>query len=449
MKKLILSAIILIIILAMGCDNQEGEAYEHELLDGKITALLDQVSGGNGVEHFKFPAKGELDKIPQDPNNPITDEKILLGKLLFHESALGILPQDPVAIQTYSCASCHFAGAGFQAGRIQGLGDGGMGFGVNGEGRSLHPKYSGETIDAQPIRSPTVLNSAYQKNMLWNGQFGATGANVGTNDRWTPGTPKATNELGFEGVETQAIAGLNVHRMDLDNHFIQNTLYKTLFDGAFPQVLPAERYTRKNTGLAIAAYERTVLADQAPFQLWLNGNSTAMTLEQKKGAVLFFGTAGCATCHNSAALNDENFYALGMKHLYQETAIPTFKTAPTNVEVKGRGGFTGKEEDNYKFKTPQLYNLKDSPFYGHGGSFRTIEEVIRYKNAAIPDNNVSALSPHFQPLNLSDEEIAQLVDFIENALYDNNLQRYVPNSLPSGFCFPNNDMASKNDLGCN
>ena len=449
MKKYLLSTAMAIVVLIIGCDNQEGEAYEHELLNGKITELLDVVANGDGLEHFKLPLASELEKIPQDPNNPISEEKILLGKLLFHETALAIHPEDPVAIQTYSCASCHFAKAGFQAGRIQALGDGGMGFGINGEGRTIHPNYQDETVDAQAIRSPTVLNSAYQKNMLWNGQFGATGANIGTNDRWTPDTPLETNELGFEGVETQAIAAIGVHRMGINDNFIQNTLYKTLFDAAFPNDLPAERYSRENAGLAIAAYERSVLANQAPFQSWLNGNNEAMTLKQKKGAILFFGTAGCATCHNSPALNDENYYALGIKDLYQETAITTFKTNNTNSEIKGRGGFTGKEEDNYKFKTPQLYNLKDSPFYGHGGCFRTIEEVIRYKNEAIPQNTVDNLSPHFQPLNLSTDEIDQLVDFIENALYDEHLGRYEPASLPSGFCFPNNDPAARADLGCN
>jgi cytochrome c peroxidase len=259
----------------------------------------------------------------------------------------------------------------------------------------------------------------------------------------------ATNELGFEGVETQAIAAIDVHRMGINDNFIQNTLYKTLFDAAFSDDLPMNRYTKENAGLAIAAYERAVLSNQAPFQDWLNGNPDAMTLEQKKGAVLFFGSAGCVTCHSSPALNDEDFHALGVKDLYQETEIPTFRTDNTNNEIKGRASFTGKDEDNHKFKTPQLYNLKDSPFYGHGGCFRSIEEVIRYKNEAVPQNTVDNLSPHFQPLNLSDEEIGQLVDFVENALYDDNLGRYEPLSLPSGFCFPNNDPAARADLGCN
>jgi len=92
------------------------------------------------------------------------------------------------------------------------------------------------------------------------------------------------------------------------------------------------------------------------------------------------------------------FHALGMKDLYQINEL-TFKTNAENNENKGRGGFTGKEEDMFKFKVPQLYNLKDSPFYGHGSSFRSVKAVIEYKNRGIKENeNVpdSALSPTFK-----------------------------------------------------
>jgi cytochrome c peroxidase len=452
MKQSIFTTILFIALLITACDNGEGEAFQNEAKDLELDELLNVASNSIGLEYFKLPSPSDFDNIPQDPNNPITTEKVLLGRLLFHETAIGINPKAPVSIQSYSCASCHNAKAGFQACMIQGLGDGGQGFGHNGEGRVLRPEYTPTMVDAQAIRTPSSLNTAYQKNMLWNGQFGATGVNVGTEALWTEDTPKEVNALGFEGVETQAIAGLGVHRMELDNNFIQNTGYKTLFDAAFPNDNPMDRYSLNNAGLAIAAYERTIVANQSPFQEWVNGTKDAMTLEQKEGAILFFGKAGCVDCHSGPALNDMDFHALGMKDLYQETSIVTFHTAPTNGEIKGRGGFTGNPDDDYKFKTPQLYNLKDSPFYGHGGSFRSVEEVIRYKNTAIAENeNVStdALSNKFVPLNLTDDEIAYLVDFIENGLHDPNLMRYQPNSLPSEFCTPNNDAASRADVGCN
>ena len=101
-------------------------------------------------------------------------------------------------------------------------------------------------------------------------------------------------------------------------------------------------------------------------------------------------------------------------------------------------------------KVPQLYNLKDSPFYGHGGSFSSIREVIKYKNRARSQNDnfsTSDLATDFVPLRLSNKEIDQLNTFLTKGLYDPALDRYVPTSLPSGNCFPNNDLVSKIDLG--
>lgn len=140
------------------------------------------------------------------------------------------------------------------------------------------------------------------------------------------------------------------------------------------------------------------------------------------------------------------FHALGMGDLLGEEVHRNTASDPAH---RGRSSFTGKSEDDYKFKVPQLYNLKDSPFYGHGGTFHSVQDVIAYKNAADPENlkvRASQLAEEFVPLNLNDEEIKQLTDFVENALYDASLLRYVPNSLPSGFCFPNNDSQTRVDL---
>jgi len=87
---------------------------------------------------------------------------------------LTINPENKISLENFSCASCHFASAGFQAGRFQGIGKSGMGFGRNGEGRIKGSLYPGSMINVQPIRSPSALNMAYQSAILWNGQFGAT-----------------------------------------------------------------------------------------------------------------------------------------------------------------------------------------------------------------------------------------------------------------------------------
>jgi cytochrome c peroxidase len=125
---------------------------------------------------------------------------------------------------------------------------------------------------------------------------------------------------------------------------------------------------------------------------------------------------------------------------------------PNKPDNMGRGSFTGAASDMYKFKVPQLYNIKEAGFYGHGGNFTSVKAVVEYKNAGVSQNSKvpsSQLAAEFVPLHLSAEEVNQLVNFIEKSLRDPRLDRYVPSSLPSGQCFPNNDAQSKLDMGCN
>lgn len=442
--------LLLIPLLALYLSScQKDEHSSGTSLDRELEDLLLVASEGNGLDFFTMPASDDYGNIPQDPKNPLSAAKVELGRNLYHETGLAIDPKRPDGKFTYSCASCHHALAGFQAGRQQGIGEGGAGFGRSGEGRMPNTLYAIEELDLQPIRTPSAMNGAWQKNQLWNGQFGATFLNEGTEASWGEGTPKFTNFLGYEGLETQAIAGLTVHRMGIDEDFCNSNTYKGYFSEAFPGLSDEELYTKENAGLAIAAFERTMMSNQAPFQQWLKGNHNAMFDEEKRGAILFFGKANCVSCHTGPALNKMDFYAIGMDDL---NGPGIYGTAVDKPENKGRGGFTNNPADDFKFKVPQIYNLKDSPFYGHGGTFKTVREVIEYKNAAIPSNGrvpQSQLSEHFVPLGLSNEEIDQLTRFVENALYDANLDRYNPSSLPSGFCFPVNDSFSKNDLGCN
>lgn len=440
------TALLLLPVLwsAIGCQQESTNP-----LDDRLMATLETSSYGNGLDYYKLPTSDNYSAIPQDPNNPITEEKVALGKVVFHETAFATETKFGGSMQAISCATCHHHAAGFQAGKAQGIADGGSGFGFNGMGRIKDPMCPVDSVDVQPIRTPSLLNVAYQKVMRWNGSMGATGSNMGTESQWTG--PAVNNNLGFEGVETQSIVALKGHRQEVNQTIVNDNNYKQLFDAAFPTIPEQNRYTRQTAGLAMAAYSRTVLANEAPFQQWLNGVEKALTDDQKKGAILFFGEAGCYRCHNGPSLATEGFHAFGVKDLYQNTDATTYKTNVNNVENLGRGGFTGNTTDMYKFKVPQLYNVKDSPFEGHGGSFSSVREVVAYKNAGIAENpNVPAsqLSPYFIPLNLTEEQIDQIADFIENGLHDNNLIRYVPTNLPSGLCFPNADVQSITDLGC-
>jgi len=241
-----------------------------------------------------------------------------------------------------------------------------------------------------------------------------------------------------------------VHRLDVAETLFGKAEYVALFENAFPS-LPVESIENEHIGLALAAYERALITNEAPFQKWLNGEVDALSEIEKKGALLFFSKAKCASCHNGPALNSMSFNALGMKDLNQQSGVLIKDEKEAETANLGRGGFTNNEADNYKFKVPQLYNLADSPFYGHGSSFTSLKELVEYKNKAIKENtNVpdDSLDEDFTPLGLTDVEIDQLVQFLEKSLYDANLDRYVPKALPSGNCFPNNDEVSIEQLGC-
>lgn len=446
MKNITRSQLFILImsVIVTACKSEDNyvQVPNDSLLESRIIELY------GSKEELILPLSFEFNMIPSDINNPLTEEKVSLGKLLFHETGLAKNPNLNISTDTYSCASCHHSKAGFQSGNIQGIGEGGLGFGNAGENRHKNPNYLDSDVDVQPIRSPSILNVAYQDVMLWNGQFGASGMNQGTEASWTIGTPKENNNLGFEGVETQAISGLDVHRMIVDGNFIFSTIYKEMFDAAFPNILQEERYNKITAGLAIAAYERTILPNQAPFQQWLRGDDNAMNEDEIQGAILFFDKANCYSCHSGPGLNGMSFHALGMNDLEGPNVI----NAVDDATRRGRGGFTGNPQDDYKFKTPQLYNLKEVSFYGHGSSFTSIKDVIEYKNLGIKENpNVQSvfLSPLFSPLNLSEQEVNLITLFLENSLYDNNLERYVPQILPSGNCFPNADEQSSIDMGCN
>ena len=438
---------MVVVVVACGGHQPRKSRPAGSSSDVVLEDRLIDASGAAGLAFFVLPKSGDFESIPQDPKNAITPEKVELGRLLFHETALGTKPELKIGEGTYSCASCHHAKAGFQAGVSQAIGEGGSGFGSRGEGRAPDESYPTEVIDVQPIRTPAALNTAYQENLTWSGQLGATGQNQGTKYAWM-GT-RVFNRLGHEGVETQAMAALETHRLEAELLVERHPLYKEMFDRAFSEIDERRRYTRTTAALAIAAYERTLLANRSPFQRWLRGDRGAMSDREKEGAILFFGEGRCSSCHTGPALNSMRFEAIGMKDLYQHPRA--LNSAADSIQNEGRGGFTDRPEDMYRFKVPQLYNLTDAGIYGHGASFTNLRDVVAYKNAAIPENpNVPEhlLSQEFRPLGLSETEIEAITQFLATGLRDPDLDRYVPVRVTSGRCFPNDDAVSRADLGC-
>lgn len=423
-------------------------------LDYELTQTIADRTQSGTINDFILPESDDYAALPnQDPKNPVTAAKVELGRMLFFETGLGLEPTYPVSKVAYSCSSCHIPQRGFTAGRFQGVADGAIGFGESGEGRTKNPLYLGDEVDAQGARPLPVINTTYITNALWAGSFGSFDANAGTESVWHQDTLIEINFKQLKGLEANNARALIVHRQVVNKAVTDSLGYTAMFDAAFPEIPVSERYTRQTAAFAISAYFRTILTNQAPFQQWLKGDKTAMTDQQKRGATLFFGKAGCVGCHNSPSLNTlpHKFFALGVKNLYQ-SGHQVFRTGPSDKRNLGRGGFTGLAEDLHKFKVPQLYNMKDIGFYFHGASKNSLREVVEYFNNAIPENPdvpVSQIAEQFRPLGLTEAEITDLVEFLENGLYDPNMTRYAPTQTMSGNCFPNNDPLSRLEMGCN
>ena len=448
MRAVLPSVVFTVLALALtGCVNDETVSN----LDSELERTLIRLSANGSLEDYVLPSGRNLSGIPAGIGNPLTEAKVELGQMLFYETAFGRDALRPANVGTFSCASCHVPEAAFTAGAAQGIADGGTGFGEFGSVRLKMDTYAEEEIDAQGARPLSMLGVAYVTNSMWAGRFGSTGANAAVEEVWGVHDPATeVNHLGLNGLEAQNIEGTITHRMSTDAYLLDTLGYRRLFDRAFPDFAGEARYGRIATSFALSAYIRTLLPNEAPWQQWLRGDKDALTEQQKRGARLFFGKAGCYRCHNGPALNGNSFHALGVNDLCD---LPgALRTGPDDTRNLGRGDFTRRDEDNYKFKVPQVYNVKDMPFYFHGSSFTDLRAVVEYFNAGVPESNrvpVGNLSEFFHPLNMTDAEVSDLTEFLAEGLYDANLSRYVPEAVLSGNCFPNNDEQSRRDMGCN
>jgi cytochrome c peroxidase len=419
-------------------------------LDAQLERTLLRLSPEGNLSYYMLPDGSNLSGVPAGVGNPLTEEKVELGKLLFHETALGRDAVTEGSLRTFSCSTCHVAEAAFTAGASQGIADGGIGFGEKGTGRIMDEEnFAEDEIDAQGARPLSMLGVAYVTNSMWAGRFGAHGANAEVEHVWGVFDPATeVNHLGLDGLEAQNIEGTVTHRMSTDDYLLDTLGYRRFFDRAFPDFQGEARYGRIAVSFALSAYLRTILPDQAPWQDWLRGEKLALTEQQKRGALLFFGKAGCYRCHDGPALNGNTFHAIGVDDLCD---IGGLRTSIDDTRNLGRGDFTRRVEDYYKFKVPQVYNTKDMPFYFHGSSKTTLREVVEYFNDGVPENDrvpLANISDYFHPLNMTEAEIDDLTEFLAEGLYDPNLQRFVPESVLSGNCFPNNDQQSRVDTGC-
>ena len=242
---------VLLVLFASSCTQDKMPTLIE--LDMELRNLVSEASPTKDLNYYILPTGSDLSVYPQDEVfNPLTPEKVELGKLLYFETGLAQDALKPEGMGTYSCSTCHIAEAGFKSGNFQGVADGGIGFGINGTSRLRNLEYEEEEMDVQAARVLTMVNVGFVENTSWNGSFGATGVNVGTEEVWAESENTARNSMGMQGLETQNIDGILVHRLSYTPEVIDSLGYKDLFDLAFSDVDESERYTPLTGSLALS-----------------------------------------------------------------------------------------------------------------------------------------------------------------------------------------------------
>jgi len=179
----------------------------------------------------------------------------------------------------------------------------------------------------------------------------------------------------------------------------------------FKKVFGTEKITIDHVARAIAAYERTILSGNSPFDRFQAGDKTALSEAAQRGLELFKGKARCVRCHTGFNFTDEGYHNLG---------VGMDKPKPD----LGRYEITKREEDRGAFKTPTLRDIALTAPYLHDGSAKTLEEVVEFYNKGGIKN--PSLSKEIEPLNLTAQEKADLVEFLRSLTGEIALEAYAP-----------------------
>ncbi len=234
--------------------------------------------------------------------------------------------------------------------------------------------------------------------------------------------------------------------------------YVDLFMTAYPELAGPEDITFVHAANAIASFEAVAFrADNSPFDRWLRGDAFALDGEARRGVRLFYGKAGCGSCHSGPLLTDQGFHAIAMPQIG-----PGKGDGAGGTGDFGRGRITGIDTDRYRFRTPPLHNVALTGPWGHSGAYGTLEAIVRHHLDPVPalrgydagqarlpsradldakDGNADrsnwagiADANELNPTQLTEFEIADLVAFLM-ALTDPSsidLSAVVPTSVPSG-----------------
>lgn len=219
--------------------------------------------------------------------------------------------------------------------------------------------------------TPTILNTGYQKFQFWDGRAKSL-------EEQALGPIEAEDEMGAKIDETlKELAGIPG--------------YVEMFNHAYP----GEGISKETLAKALSSFQRTIVAGNAPFDRWVRGDGQAVSESAKRGFALFEDKARCALCHQGFNFSDNGFHNIGLKG---NTDLGRGAKVPVRI-LKGA------------FKTPTLRDIALTRPYMHNGAYNTLEEVVEHYNRG--GDEKESLDPNMQPLNLSAQEKADLVEFLK------------------------------------
>ena len=384
-----------------------------------------------------------------------------LGRLLWFDPIQGLNDDN-------SCAGCHSPSNGF--GDTQPIA---IGIDNNGVG-------PGRRGPRNQRRSPMAINTAFYPTLMWNSRFRAVSGDPFDNSLgFVFPAPEGTSlsslphlltaQAFIPPIERVEAAGFHFPggnddiRGEVLRRLNASAEYRQRFARAFPHVKAGAPIAFADFARAIAEFEFTQVYANAPIDRYARGDRNALTPSQKRGAVLFFGRAGCVACHAVAGASNEMFSDF-REHV---AGIPQVAPSFANVVFDGPGAnedfgleqATGHAADRYAFRTSPLRNVALQPAFMHNGAFVTLEDAVRYHldatrgaasytTARLPadlQGPTGPLQPVLdrldpllrRPVTLTDGEFEALVDFVRDGLLDpaatpQRLRRLIPEKLPSG-----------------
>lgn len=393
---------------------------------------------------------------------PIDRQLADVGRVLFFDPIQGLNDDN-------SCAGCHSPLHGF--GDSQSIAIGIDNNGVVGPGRR-GPR--------NQRRSPMVLNTAFYPTLMWNSRFRARSGDPFDNRAgFVFPAPEGTSlshlphllaaQAFIPPTERVEMAGFHAPgdndglRAAVTRRLNASAAYRRLFARVFPAVKAGTPITFDEVARAVAEFELALTFADAPIDRFARGDARAMTESQKRGAVLFFGRAGCVGCHAVSGASNEMFSDF-REHV---AGIPQVAPSFGNVPFDGPGAnedfgleqVTANAADRYAFRTSPLRNVALQPAFMHNGAFVSLEAAIRYHvdavrgaesytTAHLPEDLrgptgpmqpvLERLDPRLRaPVPLTPDELTALVAFVRDGLLDpaaapERLRHLIPERLPGG-----------------